>query len=62
MARSADIAAQKLAAHAGDREFFEAKLATAHFYAAQVLPQVLTLEQICTHGSEAVSGTDVTLI
>ena len=62
MARAADVAAQKLAGGAGDREFFEAKLATAHFYFSQVLPQVLTLEYICTQGSDAVSGTDVTLI
>ena len=62
MARAADIAAQRLVAGASDREFFEAKLATAHFYASQVLPQVLTLEHICTHGSDAVSGTDVALI
>ena len=46
MARAADIAAQRLAAGASDREFLEAKLASAHFYAAQVLPQVLALEQI----------------
>jgi acyl-CoA dehydrogenase len=62
MARGADVAAQKLAGGASDREFFEAKLASAHFYASQVLPQVLTLEHICTQGSDAVSGTDVTLI
>ena len=46
MARAADVAANKLAAGASDREFLEAKLATAHFYATQVLPQVLALEQI----------------
>ncbi|HYJ41117.1 MAG TPA: acyl-CoA dehydrogenase, partial [Steroidobacteraceae bacterium] len=62
MARAADVAAQRLATGTSDREFFEAKLATAHFYASQVLPQVLTLEHICTQGSDAVSGTDVTLI
>src|SRR5690349_5723719 len=62
MARAADVAAQRLASGAKDREFFEAKLATADFYAAQVLPQVLTLEHVCTQGSEAVSGTDASLI
>jgi alkylation response protein AidB-like acyl-CoA dehydrogenase len=62
MARAADVAAQRLAAGASDREFFEAKLASANFYASQVLPQVLTLEHVCTQGSEAVSGTDVSLI
>jgi hypothetical protein len=62
MARAADVAAQRLAAGASDREFFEAKLATANFYASQVLPRVLTLEHICTQGSDAVSGTDASLI
>jgi hypothetical protein len=62
MARAADVAANNLAAGASDREFLDAKLATAHFYATQVLPQVLSLEQIVCHGSEAVVGTDATLI
>jgi alkylation response protein AidB-like acyl-CoA dehydrogenase len=62
MARAADIAARKLDAGATDREFFEAKLASGHFYATQVLPQVLTLERIVTHGSDAVVGTDAALI
>jgi hypothetical protein len=62
MARAADVAANNLAAGASDREFLDAKLATAHFYATQVLPQVLALEQIVCHGSEAVVGTDATLI
>jgi hypothetical protein len=62
MARAAEIAANRLAAGASDREFFEAKLASTHFYASQVLPQVLTLEHICTQGSDAVTGTDAALI
>ena len=62
MARAADIAAQKLAAGTADREFFEAKLATAHFYGSQVLSQVHGLEQIVSHGSDAVVGTDTALI
>jgi alkylation response protein AidB-like acyl-CoA dehydrogenase len=62
MARSAAIAGQKLGAEGGDREFLEAKLATAHFYATQFLPQVLSLEYIVAHGSDAVVGTDATLI
>jgi hypothetical protein len=37
-------------------------LASAQFYAAQVLAQVLTLEHIVTHGSEAVVTTDSALI
>ncbi len=62
MARAADVAAQKLASGASDREFMEAKLASAHFYAIQVLPQVLALEHIVIHGSEAVVGIDPALI
>jgi alkylation response protein AidB-like acyl-CoA dehydrogenase len=62
MARAADVAAQKLAGGATDREFLEAKLASADFYASQVLPQVLTLEHVVTQGSEAVVGTDAALI
>jgi 3-(methylthio)propanoyl-CoA dehydrogenase len=62
MARAADIAAQQLVAGSSDREFLEAKLATANFYATQVLPQVLALEQIVVHGGDAVVGTDAALI
>jgi alkylation response protein AidB-like acyl-CoA dehydrogenase len=62
MARAADVAAVKLAGGESDREFMEAKLASAHFYATQVLPRVLTLEYIVCHGSDAVVGTDSALI
>jgi hypothetical protein len=62
LARSADIAARKLAGGAADREFLEGKLATAHFFATQTLPQVLALEHIITHGSDAVVGVDPSLI
>ena len=62
MARAADIAAHKLAGGSGDREFFQGKLASAHFYVSQVLPKVQTLEYIVAHGSEAVVGTDNALI
>jgi hypothetical protein len=62
LARSAEVAANKLSLGASDREFMEAKLASAHFFATQVLPQVLTLEYIVGQGSEAVVGTDSTLI
>ena len=54
--------ARRLAAGSSDREFDEAKLVTAQFYAAQVLPQVLTLEHIVTRGSDAVVGFEPTLI
>jgi hypothetical protein len=62
MARAADVAAQKLAAGDADRQFYAAKLASTHFYATQVLAEVLSLEQIVSHGSDAVVGTDAALI
>ncbi len=62
MARAADIAAGKLAQGASDREFLEAKLATAHFYATQVLAQTLALEHTVLRGSDAVVTTDAALI
>jgi butyryl-CoA dehydrogenase len=62
MARAADIAVQKLAAGTADRQFYEAKLASAHFYATQVLSEVVALEQVVSHGSDAVVGTDAALI
>jgi 3-(methylthio)propanoyl-CoA dehydrogenase len=62
MARAADIAAGKLAQGSPDREFLEAKVASAHFYATQVLPQALALEHVVRHGSDAVVSTDAALI
>ena len=62
MTRAADIAARQLAGGAADRTFLEAKTATAHFYALQVLPRTLALEQIVIHGGEVVTGTDAALI
>jgi acyl-CoA dehydrogenase len=62
MARAAGIAARRLADGAADREFLLGKLATADFYVTQVLPQALALEQVVKHGSDAVVGTDTTLI
>ena len=62
MARGADIAARRLAEGGTDREFLQGKLASAHFYATQLLPQALALEQIVRQGSEAVVTTDATLI
>jgi alkylation response protein AidB-like acyl-CoA dehydrogenase len=62
MARAADIAARRLGEGTADRAFYEAKLATAHFYAAQVLPQTRALEEIVVRGSEAVTAPDVALV
>ena len=62
MARAADVAATRLEGGAADREFLEGKLATAHFYATQVLPQALALEQIVKAGSDAVIDADAAFI
>jgi 3-(methylthio)propanoyl-CoA dehydrogenase len=62
MARAAHVAAGKLSQGSTDREFLEAKLASAHFYVTQVLAQALALEQIVRQGSDAVVGTDSALI
>jgi len=62
MARAAHAAVGKLAQGSADREFFEAKLASAHFYATQVLPQTLALDHVVRLGSEAVVTMDAALI
>jgi hypothetical protein len=62
MARAADIAASRLEQGSADREFLEAKIASAHFYATQVLSQSLALEQVVRHGSEAVVEANPALI
>jgi acyl-CoA dehydrogenase len=62
MARAADIAARRLAHGDSDREFLEAKIASAHFYATQVLAQTLALEHTVLRGSDAVVSTDAALI
>jgi acyl-CoA dehydrogenase len=62
MARGSDVAATRLAEDSVDREFLEAKLASAYFYSTQVLPQVRGLEQILKSGSDAVVSADVALI
>jgi alkylation response protein AidB-like acyl-CoA dehydrogenase len=62
LARSAAIAAQRLGEGARDREFLDGKIASAHFYAMQLLPQVLALEHIVAQGSDSVVGTDASLI
>ena len=62
MARAAHVAADKLAQGSADREFLDAKLASTHFYATQVLPQTLALDLVVRQGSEAVVSTDAALI
>jgi len=62
MARAADIAATRLDGGGSDRELLEGKLASAHFYALQGLPQALAFEQIVKSGSDGVVATDAAFI
>ena len=59
MARAALIARQKLAAPDADREFLEAKLATARFYLEHLLPQAGALARTVTQGAASVLALDV---
>jgi alkylation response protein AidB-like acyl-CoA dehydrogenase len=52
MARAALAAQCKLGAGEGDAGFYQAKLATARFYAEQIMPQAGALLQVITRGSE----------
>ena len=51
-ARQAAIALEKLAA-GGDKEFYEAKLATARFYMQKILPNTISLLSSITAGSKS---------
>ncbi len=62
LAKSADVAARRLAAGDVDREFLAGKLATARFYAEQVLPQALGLARVVTGGAASVVEVDAALI
>jgi butyryl-CoA dehydrogenase len=53
MGRAALIAAEKLASGSGDARFLRAKIATARFYAENLLPQAEALEQSITEGSDS---------
>ncbi|MFJ3055525.1 acyl-CoA dehydrogenase [Herbaspirillum sp. NPDC087042] len=54
MARAAAVAAAKLKAGEGDGKFYEAKLATARFFADQILPQALAYRTAIVEGGQAV--------
>jgi butyryl-CoA dehydrogenase len=54
MARAAAIAAGKLKAGEGDTQFYGAKLATARFFADQILPQALAYRTAIVDGAESV--------
>ncbi|MCC6170752.1 MAG: acyl-CoA dehydrogenase [Gammaproteobacteria bacterium] len=62
LTKSADVAARRLAAGDADREFLAAKLASARFYAEQVLPQAAALGRIVTQGAASVLEVDAALI
>ena len=62
LAKSADIAARKLAAGDADRDFLAGKIASARFYAEQVLPQALGLARVVTGGAGSVVEVDAALI
>ena len=54
LARAAVAAARALEAGDGDAEFLRAKLATAKFYAEQILPQAAALKGAVTAGADTV--------
>jgi hypothetical protein len=54
MARAALVAQEKLAQPEADRDFLEAKLATARFYAEHELPRAATLAREVTRGADSV--------
>jgi alkylation response protein AidB-like acyl-CoA dehydrogenase len=60
MAKSAALAAGKLAG--ADKDFYNAKLHTARFYALQVLPTALGHARVVASGATSVTGTDAALV
>jgi len=60
LARSAAIAAQRMSA--SEREFYAAKIRTAAFYAAQVLPLAAGLARVVEAGGASVVETDAALL
>ena len=60
MAKSAAVAEGNL--DGSEREFYEAKVHTAAFYAAQVLPTAGALARVVESGGASVIGTDAALI
>jgi acyl-CoA dehydrogenase len=57
-ARAAGIAANALAAGSGETDFYRAKIETARFYAAHVLPMATSLAAIVTGGAESVTAAE----
>ena len=62
LAKSADVAARKLTAGAGDKDFLRSKIASARFYAAHVLPQAQALAKVVTGGASSVLEADAAII
>jgi 3-(methylthio)propanoyl-CoA dehydrogenase len=60
LAKSAAIAAART--EGADRDFYAAKVRTAAFYAAQVLPNAAALTQVVAAGGASVTETDAALI
>jgi acyl-CoA dehydrogenase len=60
LAKSAAIAVGRRAG--AEREFYEAKISTARFYAQQVLPRALALARIVQSGAASVTESDAALI
>ena len=58
LAKSAAIAAQKVAGQTTDREFLTAKLRSAHFYAQQIMPTAGALARIVQSGAASVVEAD----
>lgn len=56
LARSALVAAERLDANVGDRNFYSAKIATAYFYADHVLPQSQSSSETILTGNRALGG------
>jgi hypothetical protein len=54
MARAALVAGEKLGRPDGDRDFLQAKLATARFYAEHELPRAIPLAREVTGGADSV--------
>jgi alkylation response protein AidB-like acyl-CoA dehydrogenase len=60
LAKSASIAAAR--ASGAERDFYAAKVHTAAFYAAQVLPNAAALARVVESGGASVIGTDASLL
>ena len=60
MAKSSAIAAANLSG--SEREFYEAKICSARFYAEQVLPNAIALARVVESGAASVVETDAALV